>query len=204
VWWSVARRALAAHVIALGDLPRLSFGLAGFGLGLALFRWKPGQSGNPKGMRPGSRHRATVFVEKLLSGEADALARTLIKTALAGDPACLKICFDRLVPPMKCHPIRFKLPALHTINDAQQALSLIIAGTANGTILSDEAATLASIVSSFVKTVEVAEIEARLAALGAAPGRRYFFASCCERHDGIWLTFVVKFISRDHERSSAN
>jgi hypothetical protein len=60
--------------------------------------------------------------------------------------------------------------------------SLIVAGTANGTILSDEAATLASIVSSFVKAVEVTEIETRLVALeqasagatsGSATGARF-------------------------------
>jgi hypothetical protein len=54
---------------------------------------------------------------------------------------------------------------LHTIGDAQRALSAIIAGTACGAILADEAATLASIVSSFVKTIEVAELETRLTAL---------------------------------------
>jgi hypothetical protein len=70
-----------------------------------------------------------------------------------------------------------KLPELRTITDAQAALSLLIAGTARGAILADEAATLASIISSFVKTVEVSELESRLVALekAAAPaeGRAY-------------------------------
>jgi hypothetical protein len=37
--------------------------------------WQKGQSGNPAGSKVGSKHRATVFVESLLSGEADALVR---------------------------------------------------------------------------------------------------------------------------------
>jgi hypothetical protein len=140
-------------------------------------RWKPGQSGNPRGMKRGSRHKASLLAESLLDGETDRLTRRCIYSALKGDMQAMKLCIERLLPPVRSRPISFKLPELHTIGDAQHALSLIIAGTANGTILSDEAATLASIVSSFVKTVEVAEIETRLVALEkasvGAPGARF-------------------------------
>jgi hypothetical protein len=64
--------------------------------------------------------------------------------------------------------VDLKLPELRTIADAQAALSLLIAGTARGAILSDEAATLAGIIGSFVKTIEVAELETRLVALEKA------------------------------------
>jgi hypothetical protein len=73
-----------------------------------------------------------------------------------------------LIPPAKTRSFRFKLPPLHTISDAQSALATIIAGTASGTILADEAATLTAMVSAFVKTIEVSEIESRLAALEQA------------------------------------
>ena len=73
--------------------------------------------------------------------------------------------------------VDLKLPELKTISDAQNALSLLIAGTARGAILSEEAARLAGIVSSFVKTHELAELESRLVALekasAPADGRAY-------------------------------
>ena len=73
--------------------------------------------------------------------------------------------------------VDLKLPELKTVSDAQNALSLLIAGTARGAILSEEAATLAGIVSSFVKTLELAELESRLVALekasAPADGRAY-------------------------------
>jgi hypothetical protein len=73
--------------------------------------------------------------------------------------------------------VDLKLPELRTIGDAQSALSAIIAATACGAILSDEAATLASIIGSFVKTVELSEIETRLVALekgtAGAPMERF-------------------------------
>ena len=64
--------------------------------------------------------------------------------------------------------VDLKLPELRTIGDAQAALSLLIAGTARGAILSDEAMTLASIISSFVRTTELAQLESRLSALEKA------------------------------------
>jgi hypothetical protein len=66
--------------------------------------------------------------------------------------------------------VDLKLPELRTIADAQCALSAIIAATASGAILSDEAATLANIIGSFVRTTEVAELETRLCALEKASG----------------------------------
>ena len=131
-------------------------------------RWQKGTSGNPAGYKKGSRHRATLLAEALLNGEADALIRKLIEAAKDGDPACLKICADKLLPNAKSRPVRLSLPVLSSVSDAQAALAAIVAGTAAGTILSDEAATLASIVSSFVKAIEVAELESRLVALEQA------------------------------------
>jgi hypothetical protein len=87
---------------------------------------------------------------------------------ISGDAASLKICLDRILPPPKSRPFRFKLPPLHTIADAQAALSQLVAGVAAGEVLSDEAATLANIVNSFLKSVEVADLEARLVALEQA------------------------------------
>jgi hypothetical protein len=75
---------------------------------------------------------------------------------------------DRLLPPLKSRPITYRLPELRTIGDAQLVLADIAARAAEGTLLVDEAATLASVVSSFIRAVEVAEIESRLAALEAA------------------------------------
>ena len=88
--------------------------------------------------------------------------------ALAGDPQAMRLCMERLLPPVKSRPFKFKIPELRTIADAQNALSTIIAGTAAGTILSDEAIVLSNIIASFVKAIEVAELETRLTALEKA------------------------------------
>ena len=59
-------------------------------------RFKPGQSGNPKGRPLGSRHKATLAIDKLLDGEADAITRKAIEIAKAGDTVALRLCLDRI------------------------------------------------------------------------------------------------------------
>ena len=40
--------------------------------------FKPGQSGNPAGKKPGTRNRATRALEELLDGEGEALTRKAV------------------------------------------------------------------------------------------------------------------------------
>jgi hypothetical protein len=67
-------------------------------------RFKKGQSGNPCGMRRGSRHRATLAAEKLLDGEAQELTRTCIDLAKNGDTTALRLRLKRLIPLRKDSP----------------------------------------------------------------------------------------------------
>jgi hypothetical protein len=67
-------------------------------------RWKPGESGNPKGNHRGGKHRATLFAEALFSGECEVLVRKVIELAKAGDVGALRLCVERLLPPLKPGP----------------------------------------------------------------------------------------------------
>ena len=80
-------------------------------------RWKPGESGNPRGSKRGCKHKATLFAEALFSGECKALVRKTIELAKAGDVGALRLCLERLLPAIKSRPIRFELPELHTTSD---------------------------------------------------------------------------------------
>jgi hypothetical protein len=128
-------------------------------------RFRPGFSGNPAGARKGTRHKRTLLLEATLTGKGQEILDKIIALGLAGDTNCLRICAERLLPPRKSMPIRFRLPQLTSVADAQSALAHLTAGVACGRILADEAATLASIIASFVKTVEASTLEDRIAAL---------------------------------------
>jgi hypothetical protein len=131
-------------------------------------RWRPGESGNPRGAKRGSRHKASLLAESLLEGETDRLTRRCIYSALKGDMQAMKLCIERLLPPVRSRPISFKLPELHTTSDALSAISSIVEGVSRGQILVDEAQALTDIVGTFVKALEVSALEDRLVALEQA------------------------------------
>ena len=69
-------------------------------------RFGPGNSGKP----PGTRHRATRAVEALLDGEAEALTRKAVESALEGDTTAQRLCLEGIAPPRKDSPVSFPLP----------------------------------------------------------------------------------------------
>jgi hypothetical protein len=131
-------------------------------------RFAKGQSGNPAGRPKGARNRATVAVEALLEGEAEAIARKAIELAKDGDSVALRLVLERVVPVRRGKPICFDLPRIETAGDVSAALGGILAATAQGELTPDEAATIAGIVETKRRALETMELEMRLAALEQA------------------------------------
>ena len=76
--------------------------------------FEKGRSGNPAGRRRGSRNRSTQAAQLLLEGEAEALTRKAVELALGGDPAALRLCLDRVIPPHRRRLVR--VPRLGSLN----------------------------------------------------------------------------------------
>ena len=120
--------------------------------------------GNP-GKPLGARHKATQAALALIDGEGEALTRKAIDMALAGDTVALRLCLERLAPPRKDAPVRFKLPPLEGAENAAAAMGAILASVANGDLTPSEATSLAGLVEVYRKTLETTEPETRLKAL---------------------------------------
>ena len=82
-----------------------------------------------------------------------------------GDPAALRLCLDRIMPPRKDRPINFGLPAIATAADALKATGALIAAVGNGDVTPSEAAELSKLVEGFVKTLEITDLAERIAKL---------------------------------------
>lgn len=121
-------------------------------------------TGNP-GKPPGSRHRATQAVMKLLDGEAEALGRKAVDMALAGDSTALRLCLERIAPPRKDAPVTFAVPAMSSAKDAVVAAGAVLEAVAGGELTPAEGAHVMALVETYRKTLETTELEARLAAL---------------------------------------
>ncbi len=127
--------------------------------------FKPGQSGNPNGRPVGSRNKTTLAIEALLDGEGEALTRKAIELAKAGDMQALRLCMDRIAPPRKDSPVAFQLPKMLRATDAVKAIGAIVDAVSVGDLTPGEADTLSRIVQQFSKSIEVADLEARVRAL---------------------------------------
>jgi Family of unknown function (DUF5681) len=127
--------------------------------------FEPGQSGNPNGRPKGSRNRVTRAVEALIDGQGEALGAKAVEKALAGDSTMLRVLLSTLVPTRRERTIEFELPKIESAADALKASCAVITACAAGELSPDEATEIMGLISTHVRTIEVAELEARLTAL---------------------------------------
>jgi hypothetical protein len=106
-----------------------------------------------------------MAVLELLEGQAEALTRRAVELALGGDTTALRLCLDRLAPPRKDNPVQFALPQMTTARDAAEAAAAVLQAASEGELTPTEASQIRSLVDSYRRTLEVTELEARVAAL---------------------------------------
>lgn len=134
----------------------------------ALGRFGKGNPGKPRG----TRHKATQAALALLDGEAEALSRKAVEKALGGDVAALRLCLERVAPPLREAPVAFPLPRIRGAADAPEAMASLIAAVAEGDLTPVEAERIAKLVDIFRRTLETADLEARVAFLeGQSEGK---------------------------------
>ena len=126
-----------------------------------------GNAGKPKG----SRNKATIAIESLLDGQAEALTQKAISAALTGDAVALKLCMDRIAPSPKDNPICFSLPDMHCVRDASEAAGGILRAVSKGEITPVEATRVMGLIGRYRRILELTEIENRLSALENADAR---------------------------------
>ena len=123
-----------------------------------------GNSGKPKG----SRNKATIAIESLLQGQAEALTQTAVTKALEGDSVALRLCMERITPAPKDQPVSFSLPQMNNAFDASAAAGSVLTAVSKGVLTPIEATRVMGLIDSYRRTLELTEIEERLRALEAA------------------------------------
>jgi hypothetical protein len=127
--------------------------------------FEPGQSGNPNGRPKGARNQVTRVVEALIDGQGEALGAKAVEKALDGDSPMLRALLSTLVAPRRERTVEFELPKIESAADARKASSAVISACAAGELSPHEATEIMGLISTHVRTIEVAELEARLTAL---------------------------------------
>ncbi len=121
--------------------------------------FKKGQSGNPAGRPKGARDKRLTL---MLSNEK-ALQRKLVKMALGGDVAAMRIIADRLWTRLRpeAAPVRVTTAYSGLASKGAAIIDAALAGKLTPDVLRD----LLSALADQARLVEFTEIEARLQAL---------------------------------------
>ncbi|MBV8935731.1 MAG: hypothetical protein JO095_08005 [Alphaproteobacteria bacterium] len=131
-------------------------------------RFAKGRSGNPGGRPRGCRDHINRAARLLLAGEGEALTRKAVELALAGDPAALRLCIERIVGPYRERAVEFTMPPIRNAADLAGAMAAVADAAAQGAVTPREAMQLGNVVEAYVRAVEATEFERRLRALEAA------------------------------------
>jgi len=124
-------------------------------------QFSAGNNGRPKG----SRNKATIAIESLLQGQAEALTQTAITQALGGDSLALRLCMEPIAPAPKDQPASFNLPKMNNALDASEAAGSVLTAVSEGELTPIEATRVMGLIDSYRRTLELTEIEQRLQAL---------------------------------------
>jgi hypothetical protein len=132
-------------------------------------KFKPGSSGNPSGRPKGIKDKR-VALRSLFEAHADKLAKQAINLALAGDVQALRICVDRIIPPVREDRLQIDLPPIADAAGCAEAQAAIMKAVASGELLPSQGDALAGLVEHRRKAIESSEIMKRLEALEALKG----------------------------------
>lgn len=122
--------------------------------------------GNP-GKPKGSRHRATMAVQRLIDEDAEAITQKAVEMALEGDSTAMRLCIERIAPARKDAPVEFDMPEINSAQDAAQAAAAVLSEVSLGTITPLEGATVMGLLEQYRRTLEASDFEKRLEALEA-------------------------------------
>jgi hypothetical protein len=130
-------------------------------------RFLRGSRGNPEGRPLGSRNRASILMENLLDGQADALTRKVIKMALTGDVLALRLCLERLMPVRRERSLTLRLPAPATAQDIAGGFASVVEALAHGELTPSETSAAAELLESARRALETTDLAKRIEELEA-------------------------------------
>ncbi|WP_280569770.1 DUF5681 domain-containing protein [Chromohalobacter sp. 296-RDG] len=125
-------------------------------------KYKPGQSGNPRGRPKGTKDARTRWRQSL-EKHGDELVAKAVEMALEGDGQALKLCIDRAIPAYRpaAEPVRFEMQGDTLTDKASEILNAV----SRGEIDPQTGRSLIDAIGSLVKVQEVDDIQRRLDAL---------------------------------------
>jgi hypothetical protein len=134
-------------------------------------RWPKGKSGNPAGRPRGSRNKATILLEQLFAGEAEALGRKAIELGKQGQVLALKMCLDRINPPPRSRTVDFELRNIETMAGKSAAVSDVLKAISEGQLTPEVGENICKLLELKQRVLEESVHAARRLKLAAVQSR---------------------------------
>jgi hypothetical protein len=125
-----------------------------------LMPFKPGQSGNPSGRKPGAG-RVGKLREKL-EPHAGAVIEKTVEMALGGDVACLRMLLDRLLPAIRSRDEPVKLTGLKSDMKLSAQGAAVVRALASGQLSPTEGSSIMSALGAQAKLSEAGDLAQRV------------------------------------------
>jgi hypothetical protein len=125
-------------------------------------RWKPGESGNPTGRKPGAGQVAKLRAD--IAKHVPEIVEKLTTAAKAGDVSAARLLLERVLPPVKAieQAALVPLPAEGTLTEQGRAVLQAVAG---GELAPTQGAALLGALGTLAKLAETDELARRIEAL---------------------------------------
>ena len=129
-------------------------------------RWKPGESGNPKGRKPGTGEVAKI--RAAIADRVPELLAAMMTRALDGDVGAARLLLERAIAPLKAaeQPQALSLPD-GTLTDQGRA---VLASVAAGELAPGQGAALLGAIGTLARVSEIDELTARIEKLEVQRG----------------------------------
>src|SRR5712671_2959855 len=125
-----------------------------------------------RGRPKGSRNKATIALQEMLDGHGEAITKKCALMAMQGDATALRLCMERLLPPRKDQPVRFKVGPVTTAAEVAAAVSALLQAVGGGQLTPAEGQMIAAILEGRRRVIETEEHERRLQALESGLSQR--------------------------------
>ena len=124
-------------------------------------RWKPGESGNPAGRKPGAGEVARL--RAAIGDKVPAIIERLTDAALAGDVGAARLLLERVIAPLKAaeEAVPIALPS-GTLTEQGRAVLVAVAA---GDLATGQGAALLAALGTLAKLTEADELTRRIEAL---------------------------------------
>lgn len=130
-------------------------------------KFKPGQSGNPRGRPKGAKAGSVQALRERLGQDVGAIMATVVQSAMQGDVAAAKLVLERILPALKPQELAtpMHLPSDGTLTDQGRA---VLGAVAAGQVPPSTGTALIGALASMARVTEIDELVRRIEALEKA------------------------------------